>query len=177
MYEKVRSGLGWSALDYGDWQWWLGRGGACNRGYGNKTREICFLDSEESTAHANACVRLVGGGDGSSEQTNVPCWTEEGNRGSFWCCPENFPVPDVITTEHEVYEEAREDALDEQSSSQTEPTQNDLPSIPGATRPVSVQARTFFEKLSHPGAIAALGVAGAAALLLYFNSRRDRSIY
>jgi len=164
MYERVQAGLGWDELSWTDW--FLYRGICGQRGslVGDRTHEVCFQETPEDQAIADAahCIRYR-----NMLDSPKAC----GENGHIFCCPEGYPRPYMreIPPEASVYEAERERWLAQ------EPEDSTLPQEPvdseGADQPPSVPRHTFWTKLSHPGAMAALAVLGAGGLFFLMRRR------
>lgn len=168
MYER---GMGWVAPSLFSWAG-LWSAGECNiSGPSGKPREVCFQETPEDVAIANAsgCTRYHQTG---SQERQRKC---PGDLGFVWCCPEGYPreymrnIPSDVSS----YEEERRRLLEQEAVTQ-EPgtTPESTPSTPAPSVPAPIAQHTFWTRLTHPGALAAFGVVAGAGVLFYIISRR-----
>jgi len=145
MYEYMPSGLGWETLFERNWY-----GGqsetplTCmelvDRGVSAaQAQQRCFKDTapERTLAAQAECVRI-----------GWPCQTS-GEEGSTWCCPPGNPDRQVP----------------EGSVTPEEPEITVV--LPSGGDPRPLYQHSFWSRLSHPGAIAALGLVAVTAYLGY----------
>ena len=165
MYE--RTGMGWSELTW--WEKARMLGIACNVEHGStKPRSVCFKNTPQDIeiANLNRCVRYPGG----------HC-ERDGVEGQIWCCPEGYPRDylERIPPEVSAYEEERRRWLEQEPQSQQ--PQQPQATLPPAGDPVPVSQHTFFTRLSHPGALAALGLLAGGGVLFFLAGRRNSRRY
>ncbi|MHC4297760.1 MAG: hypothetical protein ACYS7Y_10705 [Planctomycetota bacterium] len=162
MYEKVSRGLGWNEPEGLHDLYFLS--GACNlRGPSGSTREICFdtTAEDEEIARQAGCSPL----QALFSDETVGC---NNDRGRLWCCPEGYPREYLreIPPEVSVYEQEQKRLLEQ--APMTQPPSDTTPS--SVSSPVS--RHTFWTRLTHPGALAAIGVLAGSGVLFYFMQKR-----
>ena len=176
MYERTRADLGW--YEPSGWEW-FNVGGACDdywgfrhiegeRGHG-KPREICFRNDpeDEQIAHNSGCTKLPPRFAWTG-RTHVSCDDE---KGTIWCCPENYPQEYMqnIPSDVSSYEEERQRLLAQEPAAPGD----QQPETPDSPTPAPVSRHTFWTRLTHPGAITAMAaIAGGGALFYYLKHRR-----
>lgn len=164
MYE--RKGLGWS--EPGGWDA-VSVAAQCNlRGPSGKPREICFdtTPEDEAIAHQSGCTRLEGL---LQPGTYTTC---NGDRGNFWCCPDNYPrdYMENIPSDVSSYERERLRLLAQDPSTAT--PGSPAPDAQDQRDPRPGHRHTFWTRLTHPGAIAAMVAIAGGGTLFYFLKRR-----
>lgn len=168
MYQHL-SGMGWS-----EGQWSGVQRVPCGNIYPAQPRTVCFADNDvdRRTAADCGCTRIERTGLARTFMGELTCTTHpSGNRGHFYCCPNDCPRPYPATAEAQSIRTEREQgAIPGTSGKGPIASQVVIPPVEQPTEPQPPAPSVNIGQYAGP-AVAIVLVAGAGFMAYRFFTR------